>query len=385
MQEYHYIDNEQQLGQACDTLRSSPILALDTEFMREKTYFAQFCLIQIATEREIFIIDPLSVGNLQPLIELLYDTNIVKILHAARQDLELFYDLEGRVPAPIFDTQIAATVLGFADQIGYANLVHKILGVQLDKSHARTDWSTRPLSEQQLSYAADDVRYLIQLYPEIIQRLETLGRQNWLEEDFAALSDSAQYQNDPADSWRRISGHGRLKPQQLAVLQPLAAWREQRARQLNKPRKWIISDDVLLTLAQRMPDMPGKLHGIRGMPDTIVRDFGAELVNIIQQARNRPKSEWPKARAHLAPSRDQELLIDSLMLYLKYLAYNNQITPATLANRKELESLIRGERDLNLLKGWRSHIAGQSLLNMLEGKISIEIVNGKLKVEGDTP
>ncbi len=380
MQDYQYIADAQQLKRICDSLQSSPMLALDTEFMRERTYFARLCLIQIATEQQIFIIDPLAIDELRPLFELLYNPAILKILHAGRQDLELFYDLQGSVPEPVFDTQLAATVLGFADQIGYAKLVEKILGIQLDKSHARTDWAKRPLSNQQLDYAVDDVRYLVQLYPEIQRRLENMGREQWLQEDFVALTDSAQYQYPPGESWKRVSGHGRLRPQQLAVLQQLASWREQRARQLDKPRKWILSDDVLLNLAQRMPDNPDKLAGIRGMPEAVVRDFGSELIDRIQRARALPKSEWPTPKTHFAPTRDQELLIDSLMLYVKYLAFNNQITPTTLASRKEVERLVRGERELNLLKGWRSHIAGQSLLDMLEGKVSIEIVDGKLEV-----
>lgn len=380
MQDYQYITNTQQLQRVCDSLQSSPVLALDTEFMREKTYFARLCLIQIAAEQQIIIIDPLAIDELGPFLELLYNPDILKILHAGRQDLELFYDLQGSVPEPVFDTQIAATVLGFADQIGYANLVEKILGVQLDKSHARTDWSMRPLSNQQLDYAADDVRYLVQLYPEILRRLKSLGREQWLQEDFVALTDSAQYQYAPGEIWKRVGGHGRLKSQQLVVLQQLAAWREQCARQLDKPRKWILSDDVLLNLAQRMPDKPDKLAGIRGMPETIIRDFGSELIDRIQQARALPKSEWPTPRAHFAPTRDQELLIDSLMLLVKYLAFNNQITPATLAARKEVERLVRGERELNLLKGWRRYIIGEALLDMLEGKVSIRAVDGKLEV-----
>ncbi len=383
MQAYQYIKDLQQLGRICDSLQSSPVLAVDTEFMREKTYFARLCLIQIATEQQIVIIDPLAIDDLRPFLELLYNPGILKILHAGRQDLELFYDLQGRIPGPVFDTQIAATVLGFADQIGYASLVEKILGRQLDKSHARTDWAKRPLSNQQLDYAADDVRYLIQLYPEILRQLEALGREQWLEDDFAALTDRTQYQYTPDESWKRVSGYGRLKPQQLAVLQKLAAWREQRARKLNKPRKWILSDDVLLNLAQRMPDNPDKLAGIRGMPETVVRDFGSELIDRIQQARVLPKSEWPTPKAYFAPTRDQELLIDSLMLYVKYLAFNNQITPATLAGRKEVERLVRGGRELNLLKGWRRHIAGEALLEMLEGKASIHIHNGELEITSD--
>ena len=381
MSNYQYIETIPQLEAACETLLHSPVLALDTEFMREKTYYARLCLIQIASEDQVYILDPLRLEHLQPLYELLYDPNILILLHAGRQDLELFYDLTGRIPAPVFDTQIAATLLGFADQIGYGALVEKVLGVQLDKSHARTDWAQRPLSDKQLAYAADDVVYLMQLYPEIDRRLKKLGREAWLTEDFAALSDPRLYQNDPAQSWQRVSGHGRLKPRQLAALQGLATWREQRAQQLDKPRKWILSDDVLLNLAQRLPDKAAKLTAIRGLPDSVVRDYGDQLLEAIRQARALPESELPQTRDRFIPDRDQELLIDSLLLYLKYLAFNSQISPATLANRKEVERLVRGERDLALLKGWREHIAGQPMLDMLEGKTVIQIHHGQLEIQ----
>ncbi|WP_134084008.1 ribonuclease D [Thiohalophilus thiocyanatoxydans] len=381
MSNYQYIETIPQLEAACETLRHSPVLALDTEFMREKTYYARLCLIQIATEQQVYIIDPLRLEHLQPLLDLLYNPDILKLVHAGRQDLELFYDLTGKIPGPMFDTQIAATLLGFADQVGYAAMVEKILGVQLDKSHTRTDWAQRPLSKKQLAYAADDVVYLMQLYPEILERLKKLGREQWLQEDFAALSKPEQYVNDPSNSWQRVSGHGRLKPRQLAVLKNLAHWREKRAQQLDKPRKWIMSDDVLLNLAQRQPDKPEKLAGIRGLPESIVRDCAEQLIERIQQARNLPDSELPQARDRFIPTRDQELLIDSLLLYLKQLAYDNQISPATLANRKEIERLIQGERELELLRGWRRRIAGQPLLDMLEGKIRLFIRNNELQVE----
>ena len=381
MSDFQYIETIPQLEAACETLRHSPVLALDTEFMREKTYYARLCLIQIANEQQIYIIDPLQLEYLQPLLDLLYNPDILKVVHAGRQDLELFYDLTGEIPGPMFDTQIAATLLGFADQVGYAAMVEKILGVQLDKSHTRTDWSQRPLSQKQLAYAADDVVYLMQLYPEILTRLQKLGRESWLQEDFAALSDPRMYVNDPSNSWQRVSSHGRLKPRQLAVLKNLADWREQRAQQLNKPRKWVMSDDVLLNLAQRQPDKLEKLASIRGMPESIARDCGKQLIDQIQQARNLPDSALPQTRDRFIPTREQELLIDSLLLYLKYLAYDNQVSPATLANRKEIERLIQGERELDILRGWRRRIAGQRLLDMLEGKTVIRIHNGQLEIK----
>ncbi|MGD8408069.1 MAG: ribonuclease D [Thiohalophilus sp.] len=381
MSDFQYIETLPQLEKACETLGQSSILALDTEFMREKTYYARLCLIQISSEEQVFIIDPLKLEHLQPLLDLLFNPKILKLVHAGRQDLELFYDLTGRVPAPIFDTQIAATLLGFADQIGYASLVEKILGTQLDKSHTRTDWAQRPLSQNQLAYAADDVVYLMQLYPVIIDRLHKLGREDWLQDDFAALSDPTIYQNDPTESWQRVSGNGKLKPRQLAALQRLAVWREKRAQTLNKPRKWIMSDDVLINLSQRLPDSQKKLTSIRGLPESLIREHADELIQFIEQARTLPDDQLPATRDRFIPTREQEILLDTLLLYLKYLAFQNQISPATLANRKEVERLLRGDRDLAVLKGWRRHIAGQALLDMLEGHIVIQIRDGKLHIQ----
>jgi ribonuclease D len=381
MSDFQYIETLPQLEKACETLGQSSILALDTEFMREKTYYARLCLIQISSDEQVFIIDPLKLEHLQPLLDLLFNPKILKLVHAGRQDLELFYDLTGRVPAPIFDTQIAATLLGFADQIGYASLVEKILGTQLDKSHTRTDWAQRPLSQNQLAYAADDVVYLMQLYPVIIDRLHKLGREDWLQDDFAALSDPTIYQNDPTESWQRVSGNGKLKPRQLAALQRLAVWREKRAQTLNKPRKWIMSDDVLINLSQRLPDSQKKLTSIRGLPESLIREHADELIQFIEQARTLPDDQLPATRDRFIPTREQEILLDTLLLYLKYLAFQNQISPATLANRKEVERLLRGDRDLAVLKGWRRHIAGQALLDMLEGHIVIQIRDGKLHIQ----
>jgi ribonuclease D len=221
--EMRYVDTPQALTQLCQDLRSAKVIAVDTEFIREKTYYAKLCLIQVASDAVIACIDPLALNNLDELLEILYSTDKLKLFHAAWQDLEIFYDQWGRIPGPIFDTQIAAALLGFSDQIGYANLVEQLLHTELDKSAVRTDWAQRPLSAQQLAYAADDVHYLLKLYPLILQRLTDLGRNDWLEEDFMALTDPATYAKSTATAWQRISGHGRLKPRQLAVLQVLRA------------------------------------------------------------------------------------------------------------------------------------------------------------------
>ncbi len=373
-----YVDTPQALEQLCHKLRHADVIAVDTEFIREKTYFARLCLLQVASRDCVACIDPLALDNLDALLEIFYAKDKLILLHAARQDLEIFHDLWGRVPTPVFDTQIAAALLGYNDQIGYAKLVENMLGVQLDKTAVRTDWSQRPLSEKQLAYAADDVRYLLQLYPLIQQQLRQRNRLDWLTEDFAELGQAALYEKDPADSWKRVSGHGKLKPQQLAILQKLAAWREIKARKRDKPRKWILADDLLLSLARQAPTSVEKLAKIRGFSAALVKNHGEELIQEIQAALALPKEEWPATAAYQRPTLEEECLVDILMTYLKTLAAENQISPASLTTRKEIEKLVRGERDLPLLHGWRAHIAGQPLLDMLAGRISLRVEQGRL-------
>ena len=235
---YSYIETPADLSALCEQLKRSDWLTLDTEFIREETYYPQLCLIQVATDDVVACIDPLAIDDLSPLMEVFYDPAITKVLHSARQDLEIFQNLRGRPPENIFDTQIAATLLGQGDQIGYGNLAKAMLGVELDKAHSRTDWAKRPLSPEQLDYAADDVRYLRDIYKQQIQQLQEMGRLQWLDEDFAQLSNPALYEPPIADAWKRLKGLNRLKGVQLAIVRELAQWREELAKERNLPRRW---------------------------------------------------------------------------------------------------------------------------------------------------
>ncbi len=376
--EMHYIDTPQALTQLCQELQTAGVIAVDTEFIREKTYFAKLCLIQVASDSVTACIDPLALTDLNELLAILYNPNILKLFHAAWQDLEIFYDQWGRIPAPIFDTQIAAAILGYSDQIGYANLAEQMLNIQLDKTASRTDWAQRPLSSEQLAYAADDVNYLLKLYPLIMQRLTELGRESWLEQDFAALTEPASYTKTAEMAWQRVSGHGRLKPRQLAALQRLAAWREQQARQRNKPRKWIMSDDLLLILARQLPSDYEKLKKVRGLPERFLNQSGKEIITMINSALNLTGDALPTVSQKQRLTPEQECLTDTLMAYLRLLAQENQISQASLANRKEIEKMARGKRDLPLLNGWRRYLAGEPLLELIDGKIALTIKNGKV-------
>ncbi len=373
-----YVDTPQALTQLCQELQAAKVIAVDTEFIREKTYYAKLCLLQVASDSVVACVDPLAIDSLDQLLAILYNSDKLKLFHAAWQDLEIFYDQWGRVPAPVFDTQIAAALLGFSDQIGYANLVEQLLHVELDKSAVRTDWAQRPLSAQQLSYAADDVHYLLKLYPVIEQRLGELGRNNWLDEDFKALTDSDNYAKSPETAWQRIKGYGRLKPRQLAVLQGLATWREQQAERRNKPRKWILSDDLLLTLARQLPTNAAKLAKLRGLSPTQLNQFGEALVTEINKVLTLPQDAWPEITQTARLTPEQDCLADTLMAYLRLLGQQNQISPASLATRKEIEKLVRGRRDIPLLHGWRGHIVGNPLLELINGKIALSVRDGKV-------
>lgn len=374
-----YIDTPQALTELCQDLQPAEVIAVDTEFIREKTYYAKLCLIQIASDSVIACVDPLALNNLDELLAILYSPDKLKLFHAAWQDLEIFFDQWERIPTPVFDTQIAAALLGFSDQIGYANLAEQLVGIQLDKTASRTDWAQRPLSPQQLAYAADDVIYLLQLYPIIQQRLTKLGRHSWLEEDFTALADPASYAKSADLAWQRVSGHGRLKPRQLAALQRLAAWREQQARQRNKPRKWILSDDLLLLLARHLPSDYASLAKVRGLPERLLNQSGEELIASINDALALADNALPTVSQKERLTPEQECLADTLMAYLRLLAQENQISPASLSTRKEIEKMVRGKRDIPLLHGWRGHLAGEPLLNLMDGKVALTVKNGQVK------
>lgn len=374
-----YVDTPVQLEWLCDAIQQSPWLSLDTEFIREKTYFPQLCLLQVCNGQIAACIDPLRLKNLDPLIEILLNPEIVKVFHAGRQDLEIFNLMWHRLPAPLFDTQLAATLLGLGEQIGYANLVQELLGIELDKEHTRTDWSRRPLQQGQLRYALDDVIYLGQIYTILQERLNRLGRANWLREEFALLADPDTYKFDPESAWQKIRGRQRLKGVQLAVLQRLTVWRDKLAVESNRPKRWILKDDVLVDLARRMPKSIADMERIRGLDQGVLKRQGEHLLRQITEARLLGRESWPQEKQpppRLDPN--QEALVDLLMCCLRLLAERNQISPALLANRTVLEQLVLGERDLELLRSWRRRVAGDKLLEVLTGKVMPWIVEGRL-------
>lgn len=376
---FEYVDDQAELPRVCAELEQAPYLCLDTEFMREKTYYPRLCLLQVASPDAVFCIDPLRIDDLSPLLDLIYRHDILKVLHAAKQDLEIFFHLRAPVPAPVYDTQIAAALLGNNDQVGYGALVQQELGITLDKAHTRTDWSQRPLDAGQLRYAADDVIYLRQIYTRQRKALERLGRQEWLREDFEALSDPAQYASDPEQSWQRVKEAKRLKPAQLGVLQRLAAWRERRAMDLNRPRRWILRDEVLVELARRGPTTLAAMERIRGLEKNQIERLGQDWLREIEAGRALPADQLPSAEPRQALSPEQEALVDAMMAVLRLRAASESLSPSMLANRATLAQLALGNRDVEVLRGWRGALVGKELQQLLDGALWLGTEQGVLR------
>lgn len=359
-----YIDNSADLDTLCQSLRDASWLALDTEFVREKTYYSQLCLIQISDGERIYLIDTIAIGQLDPLCELLENPAISKVFHSASQDLEIFYNLRMRVPTPLFDTQIAAALLGQPGQISYAAMVEKHCAIQLDKSHTRTDWSRRPLSEAQLAYAAADVDYLGKIYLLQLKALEERGRLAWHAELCENLCSLSNYTNPPEQAWQRLKGHGRMQAQQLVVLHALADWRERRAQVTDEPRRWVLADDRLMTLAEKQPSNTDGLSEC-GLSDNQIRRFGSELLESIAGALSTPEAQWPLPAEQYVPTSAEKKLTKKLIQAVQDIAAEHEIDPAYLARRKDIEQLVRGDRGLILLEGWRRQLAGERLLAMI--------------------
>jgi ribonuclease D len=372
-----FVDTPEALTELATQLSGSEWLALDTEFIREKTYWPRLCLIQVSNGELAAGIDVLALDDLGPLLDVLFDGHVLKVFHAARQDLEIFLHDWGRIPLPLFDTQPAAALLGHGDQIGYAKLVKEVLGVDLPKDQSRTDWSLRPLDKAQLRYALDDVIYLGQLYTSMRGSLSARDRLQWLAVDFADLADPATYIPDPMRVWRKIKGRQPLRGNQLAILQHLAAWREERARQLDRPRKWILKDEVLVDLARRAPkDLTG-LGKIRGLEPGVIRNQGEALLELIAEARDTPREQWPSDGRPGAPlTHQQEAVVDLLSAALRLAAAEHELSPTAIASRKELEKLVRGEQDIELLHGWRRAVAGNTLLAVMAGRRTVLASDG---------
>ena len=367
MRDATLVTTPDQLDTAVFRLQGAARLAVDTEFMRERTYRPQLCLVQVASDADCFLVDPLAGLDLSPLFAVLADRGRLKILHAARQDLEVLLQTGGFVPAPVFDTQVAAALLGLPPQAGYAELVARQLGHSIDKGQTRTDWSRRPLSAAQLAYAADDVHHLLQLHTDLARALEAQGRAGWHAEDCAALEEPSLYRTEPADAWRRLKGIGRLRPREQAIARALAGWREQRAIDSDKPRGWILADEPLFALATLGPTTIAELEQVRSLPPAVVRKRGDELLALVAAARDSVVDSAPSSPPP-RPTPEQTRQIGQLQQRVRDEATVLGISPEVLATRRDIDALVLGPRaDSALLRGWRRAAIGDRLTEVRGG------------------
>jgi ribonuclease D len=381
MTSIQYIDTPEQLATLCEQIKKEPWLALDTEFLREKTYYPKFCLLQIATPEWVACIDPIALPQLESLFEAIYNPAIVKVFHSCRQDLEIFFQWTGKLPSPIFDTQVAAPLLGFQDNPGYAMLVSSLLSVNLNKAHTRADWSKRPLTEAELEYAADDVIYLCQIYQIMVQKLTALGRIDWLKNDFAELTNPALYKVDPETAWFKIKGKNKLTGKQLSIIQTLAQWREKIAQAEDRPKSWLLRDELLLDLAKLQPETLQELANVRGINERSVNRYGKELCQLITAAKNRPPIPLHEKDRSAKKTQQEEAILDILTALVRVRAEENALNPTILASRKDLEELLsNGDDECPLLHGWRYTMAGKELVGLLKGELLLGIDSDKLAI-----
>ncbi len=392
MQVHPLIETSAALAEFCQLIENSDFIAVDTEFMRENTFWPELCLIQVADSEHAAAIDPMAPGiDLKPLLDMLVDNeDILKVFHAGGQDVEIIFNLTGKTPHPIFDTQIGQMALGQAEQVGYSNLVEAWIGLHLDKGARFTDWSRRPLDKRQIDYAIGDVTHLAKIFPMMLKKLVKTGRGHWLDEEMEKLADPANYNVDPDQVWHRIKIPSR-KPDVLGRLKALAAWREREARTKNLPRGRIVKDETLADLAAHPPKDQDGLGRVRGLSATWrSNDIGSRLMDALANAEPLGRDDMPD-RAPRGPGLGKEgvLVADLLKLLLKIRARELNVAARLIARSDDLEALAAGRRDdIPMLQGWRHDVFGHAALDLVEGRMGFAVKNGKLvmsEIEHATP
>ncbi len=378
------ISDSATLANLCARMADADYVCVDTEFMRESTYYPELCLIQIADDKEAAAIDPMAPGiDLKPLLDLLVENHdVLKVVHAGGQDIEIVYNLTGKTPFPLFDTQVAAMALGQGEQIGYSNLVDSWLGIAVDKGARFTDWARRPLDARQIEYAIGDVTHLSKIFPKMLERLRKTGRGVWLDQEMERLGDIANYANDPDLAWKRVRISGR-KPDVLGRLKALARWRELEAQAKDLPRGRIVKDETLGDMAGHPPKKQADLARVRGLSATWAgNDIGGRLMAAIEGSQPLGDDEMPP-RDDRKPGLGKEgsLVADLLKLLLKIRSRDIDVASKLLARTDELEALAAGVRTgLPMLEGWRFDQFGRDALDLVEGRLAFAVIGGKLKM-----
>ncbi len=375
------IDDDSQLKAFVKRCCTSPYMAIDTEFLREKTYYARLCLIQVAIEGEVAIIDPFAIKDITLLNDALTSPDVVKIFHASSQDIEILYHETGVVPRPVFDTQVAAALLGKSQQASYSSLVSSYCSVNLPKKDSFTDWSQRPLKDSQIRYAADDVVYLPQIYYDMVEVLNEKNRLHWLDGAFEEISSPEKYEIKPEERYRKLRRVNQLNAQQMAAAREFAAWRELKAQKINVPRKWIVSDEQIVEACRREARTIDELFMVRGMRESLRAEDARQAVACIKKGLSCPKEQLPQVHEKPKNEHNVDIVVDLMNAVVHLRARENHIAPQTLAPQAELMKLARGHDDeCELLKGWRYKVIGKELKELLKGKFSLRIADGNLEI-----
>ena len=380
----HYIKETNHLNELCSKLNKSEFLSIDTEFIREKTYWPKLCLIQVFNGEEKIIIDPLAKDiDLKSFFEILNNKEIVKIFHSGRQDIEIFYNLTKKIPQNIYDTQIAAMVCGFGDSIGYENLVSQLLGKKIDKTSRLTNWSNRPLSKKQINYAISDVTHLFEIYPIIRDKIISNKRENWLKEEIKILISKKTYELNPNDSWKRLK-YRNLSKNSIGVLIELSKWREVKAQKKDVPRGKVIRDDAIYELCSAQPKNIEDLNNLRSFnrKGGLRKEFAEEILLAIEKGKSIKKEKLPKIK----PPKRLPMGISSKVSILKILLDNISeeygVAQKLIANKNDLQELVLNDKaDIKTLKGWRYKVFGKKAIDFKNGKISIKMKNDKVILE----
>ncbi len=377
------ITTQDELDAVIETLGRSDFVTIDTEFIRETTFWPVLCLIQLASADTTALIDPLAPGlDLAPFFKLMKDETTIKVFHAARQDIEIVFHLGGFIPHPVFDTQVAAMVCGFGDSVSYDQLVQKITGTRLDKSSRFTDWRHRPLSEKQLEYALADVTYLIEVYRHLSAQLEREDRAHWLNEEMSLLTALETYDPHPEDAWKRLKMRVK-KPQELAILQAVAAWREREARERNVPRGRVIKDDALFEVAQQGPATAEALGRLRTIPKGWERSStAAALLAVVNTALEIPKEDLPKLPKHVQQPEGTSAAAELMKVLLKLVAEEYGVAPKVLASSDDIEKIAAKGEDAPVpaMQGWRREVFGERALELVRGDIALKFDNRKITI-----
>ncbi|HMJ98177.1 MAG TPA: ribonuclease D [Reyranella sp.] len=369
------------LAAFCKPLAATEFIAVDTEFMRERTYWPKLCLAQVAGPDDAAAIDALAEGiDLAPLDELMANAKVLKVFHAARQDLEIFYLRMNKVPQPLFDTQIAAMVCGHGEAASYESLATKLAKAKIDKSSRFTDWSRRPLSERQISYALSDVTHLRVVYEKLRRQLEKSGRLSWITEEVAVLNDPATYRADPEQAWRRLKPRG-ASPRLLGTLKEVAAWRERTAQRIDIPRQRLLRDEQLLEIASHAPKTTEDLAMTRGLGRGFAEGWqGRELMEAIERARNVPEAELPTRDKAPEQLRAPSAVVDLLRTLLRLKAEQAGVAGRLVASADELDRLAAGKRDIAALRGWRREVFGSDAVDLIEGRLALSLAGDQAKL-----